>query len=66
MSCLCLTSESKQKTMQNEVTKIAFVTFFMVVVVVVYRRFIAQYRLRSVGFTTSFKNISSVYLRVRK
>ena len=36
------------------------------VVVVVYRRFIAQYRLRSVGFTTSCKNISSVYLRVRK
>ena len=31
---------------------------------VVYRRFIAQCRLRSVGFTTRCKNISSEYLRV--
>ena len=34
--------------------------------VVVYRRSIAQCRLRSVGFTTSCKNISSEYLRVEK
>ena len=34
--------------------------------VVVYRRFIAQCRLRSVGFTTSCKNISSENLRGEK
>ena len=56
------------KTRYNHLTLIIqLVTQVVVVVVaVVYRHLIAQYRLRSVGFTTSFKNISSVYLRVRK